>query len=213
MQRAVAVKTVDSGKQRHYSAPVANPYHEISHWQQHYAKEDPERVFDWYDEYDGALRELILERVDKQARILMIGCGNSTMSERMHDEGYESIVNTDFVDAVVARMAERCAERPGLTWQVMDARQLGYPDASFDVVIDKGTIDAIDMGPTNVPRVCAEARRVLRPGGLFAVISVQLPIVRTHYFDRPEYGWTVEQLTLKSGASGVPYYCFLMVRP
>lgn len=45
-------------------------------------------------------------------------------------------------------MSYRTRGMEGMTWEVMDILNLEYPDSSFDVVIDKGTIDSlmVDQG-------------------------------------------------------------------
>jgi hypothetical protein len=37
-------------------------------------------------------------------------------------------------------------ERPGIQWEVMDACQMIYDEQTFDLVIDKGTLDAVLCG-------------------------------------------------------------------
>ncbi|MEE8410253.1 MAG: class I SAM-dependent methyltransferase [Myxococcota bacterium] len=182
-------------------------YQDYSYWRQRYADGDPEERFEWYQGYRSGLKKLIRDRVPRDARILMIGCGNSPLSEEMMTDGYTDIVNIDFVAQVIRRMAKCCADVDGLTWEVMDARDLTFPDASFDVVIDKGTIDAMDAGPTNVAQICSEARRVLRPEGLFIVVSVAFGITRMSQLNRPELGWHAEKRYVRLGP---PLFAYLM---
>lgn len=56
--------------------------------------------------------------------------------------------------------------------------QLAYADSSFDLVIDKGTIDAMlcsSTGAANAASICAEAARVLCPEGVFVLVSHMSP--------------------------------------
>ena len=76
----------------------------------------------------------------------MLGCGNSTLSKDMYDDGYTHIVNLDYSAVVIDKMQARF---PELDWRVMDIRdldkhadKLGGP-ASWDVIVDKGTMDAL----------------------------------------------------------------------
>lgn len=84
----------------------------------------------------------------------------------------------------------------------MDARDLKYPEREFDVVIDKGTLDAILCGSEsakNAASMLMEVHRVLKRGGLFFLITYGQPMARLPYLERPKYTWTVyHQLIGKS---------------
>ncbi|XP_062311898.1 LOW QUALITY PROTEIN: EEF1A lysine methyltransferase 4-like, partial [Osmerus eperlanus] len=69
--------------------------------------------------------------------------GNSAMSVDMHRAGYHSICNIDYSSVAIDTMSTRHADCPGMSWLHMDARQLSFPDGSFDVVLEKGTLDAM----------------------------------------------------------------------
>ena len=73
----------------------------------------------------------------------MVGCGNSQLSHQMWEAGYKDIVNIDISPKVIEQMAEKF---PMMVWEVMDATKMSYKDAEFDVVMDKGTLDALVSG-------------------------------------------------------------------
>ena len=51
--------------------------------------------FDWFKSYSD-IAHIVREAIpDKASRILMLGCGNSKLSEEMYDDGYHNIVNVD----------------------------------------------------------------------------------------------------------------------
>jgi SAM-dependent methyltransferase len=63
-----------------------------------------------------------------------------------------------------------------LTYQVADARNLPYQDATFDLILEKGTLDAMlsdrdGDGPENCRKIVAECARVATAGGCIVVIS------------------------------------------
>ena len=78
----------------------------------------------------------------------MLGCGNSTLSPSMHLAGYQSIINIDYSSTLISRLTTRFPDQVYLT---MDIRELTHPDnlsllggeESFDVALDKGTMDAL----------------------------------------------------------------------
>ncbi len=50
-------------------------------------------------------------KIDKSARILHLGCGNSEFSERMYDDGYHENINIDICSNVISFMKERNINR------------------------------------------------------------------------------------------------------
>lgn len=73
---------------------------------------------------------------------LPAGCGNSSMSCDMYNAGYHSITNVDYSSVCISKMSARHSDCPGMTWHEMDMCQLTFPDASFDVIVEKAALDA-----------------------------------------------------------------------
>ncbi|KAG0222933.1 hypothetical protein BGW41_005788 [Actinomortierella wolfii] len=150
-------------------------YKRQEYWDERYTQEES---FDWFKTY-ADLQPFITRQIpDKNARILMLGCGNSTLSEDMYDDGYKNIVNIDYSKVVIEKMAAKCADRVGMEWLEMDIRDLKFDNDSFDIVIDKGTMDALmcDRGDVwnpseelikTVAMEVDEVVRVLKTGGKF----------------------------------------------
>ncbi len=67
------------------------------------------------------------------------------MSEELFDNNIKNIVNVDFSDKTVKEMAKRAKtyNRPSLEYKVMDIFDLKFDENIFDVVLDKGTLDAV----------------------------------------------------------------------
>ncbi|NWI11501.1 MET13 protein, partial [Crypturellus soui] len=133
------------------------------------------------------------------AQVLVVGCGNSELSEQMYDAGLcEDIVNIDVSEAVVRQMQERSANRrPRMSYLQMDALQMDFPDAIFQVVLDKGTLDAIladEEAATlaKVDRMFAEISRVLQVGGRYLCISLaQAHVLKKAVEFFSQEGWVV----------------------
>ncbi|MED6261405.1 hypothetical protein ATANTOWER_004779, partial [Ataeniobius toweri] len=70
-------------------------------------------------------------------------CGNSNLSGDMYSAGYHAITNMDYSSVCISVMSARYSSCPGMTWHQMDVRQLSFSDASFDVILEKATLDAI----------------------------------------------------------------------
>lgn len=56
------------------------------------------------------------------------------------------MTSVDYSSVVVDAMRTRYAHMPNLRWETMDVRALDFPSGSFDVVLEKGTLDALLAG-------------------------------------------------------------------
>ncbi|XP_047377763.1 eEF1A lysine and N-terminal methyltransferase isoform X2 [Sciurus carolinensis] len=138
----------------------------VDYWEKFFQQRG-KKAFEWYGTYlelCGVLHKYIKPR----ERVLVIGCGNSELSEQLYDVGYQDIVNIDISEAVIKQMKERNASRrPQMSFLKMDMTQMEFPDASFQVVLDKGTLDAVltdeeEKTLQQVDRMLAEVGRVLQ---------------------------------------------------
>lgn len=133
--------------------------------------------FEWYGEF-WQLAGTICNYIKKTDKLLIIGCGNSSLSADLYDNGYTSSVSIDISDVVIRQMTEKYAKlRPDMQFLQMDAAKLAYDDAHFNVVLDKGTVDALAPrgGNGTILKLCAvlaEVARVLKVGGRFICISL-----------------------------------------
>ena len=98
------------------------------------------------------------------ARVLEIAAGTGVVTRAMATVLPESasIVATDLNQAMIDQAAAVGTKRP-VEWRQADAMQLPFPDATFDAVVCQFGA----MFFPEKPKAFAEARRVLRPGGLF----------------------------------------------
>ncbi|CAM4715498.1 EEF1A lysine methyltransferase 4 [Lepidochelys kempii] len=150
-------------------------------------------------------------------RILVLGCGNSALSSDLFQLGYTDVTSVDYSLVCIAGMQARYAQCQGLQWVVMDARDLAFADGTFDVVLEKGTLDSMmvaEMDPWNVSpettalldQVLKEVSRVLRPGGRFISITFAQPHFRKRHYAQPAYGWSLRHSTY-----GTDFHYFLYV--
>lgn len=117
----------------------------------------------------------------------------------MYDAGYHNIYNMDISTVVIEQMEKRYADKEKMVWEVMDARDMSYADETFDIVIDKSTIDALLCGENaflNVAKMTKEVQRVLKKGGCYFVISYGRPEARLVHFDRDHLDFSVKQYVL-----------------
>lgn len=99
-------------------------------------------------------------------RVLEIAAGTGVVTRKMATALPESvgIVATDLNQPMLDVAAGIGTSRP-VEWRQADAMQLPFPDGSFDAVVCQFGV----MFFPDRPKAFAEARRVLRPGGVFLV--------------------------------------------
>lgn len=74
------------------------------------------------------------------------------MPHELFNIGYKTQTCVDFSSVVIEQMRERYAADTGVRWECADVRSLPFPDRSYDVAFDKGTLDAMIYGsPWNPP--------------------------------------------------------------
>ncbi len=92
-------------------------------------------------------------------RVLDLGCGKGRFARRFEEAG-ASVVGLDLSAAMLN-------EAPGLDRVRGSARRLPFASEAFDAVIAVEVFEHL----TTINEVLDEARRVLRPGGLLAIID------------------------------------------
>uniref|UniRef100_A0A8C1RMQ2 EEF1A lysine methyltransferase 4 n=1 Tax=Cyprinus carpio TaxID=7962 RepID=A0A8C1RMQ2_CYPCA len=167
-------------------------YKDVNYWNERYSTEES---FEWFGDFTKF--EHLLKYVTQ------ISCGNSALSYDMYQAGYTSITNVDYSSICVESMAERHKDCAQLSWLCMDARRLAFPDGVFDVVLEKGTLDAMlveESDPWKVSenaakllhQVLLEVSRVLKPGGRFISVTFAQPHFRKRLYARAEYNWSIK---------------------
>jgi SAM-dependent methyltransferase len=166
-------------------------YGDKAYWEGLYAAEAG-RTDEWLLSW-AAIAPLITSAAPRAATVLHLGCGNSTLGEEMHQAGYPQVVNIDYAEAAVRQLRARAVGKRGLFYLVMDARALAFADGTFDLVVEKGTLDAIACLDEEdaVERAVGQAWRVLRPGGLLVSLSMRVPRSRLSRLAPPGTDWRV----------------------
>ncbi|KAF0907339.1 hypothetical protein E2562_015839 [Oryza meyeriana var. granulata] len=176
-----------------------------SYWDARYVEEGG-APYDWYQRY-AALRPFVRRFAPPDYRILMIGCGSALMSEDMVDDGYMEIINIDISSVVIEIMRKKHFNIPQLQYMQMDVRDMSvFPDESFDCAIDKGTLDSLMCGvgaPLSAAQMVLEVERLLKPGGIFMLITYGDPSVRVPHLNQQGCNWkTVLYILPRPGFKG-----------
>lgn len=213
-----------------------NHYGSVEYWNARYSNDT--QVFEWLQNYQGISHLLSpnylspnkpfsIEKQNteptfpsrSQAKVLIVGCGNSRLGEDMLKDGWHGgITNVDFSDVVIDTMRARYKNGeylrtieskfsripknsaksigkmkgenlniPPLTFACVDITHgLPYSENSFDLIICKGTLDALlcsETGTVNVKIMMKECNRVLKVNGSMVVVSHGAPESRLIYFE------------------------------
>lgn len=180
-------------------------------------------AFEWYGEY-ADLCHVLHKYLKPSSRILVAGCGNSKLSEDLYDHDFTRIDNIDISNVVVQQMKSRNAsKRKDMTYVKMDVLEMTFEDATFDCVLDKGTLDAIfsntdDITVRRVERMFGEIGRVLKVAGRYVCVSLaQVHILQKllHHF---ECGWLVRvhkvrlEVEEAVGGGALPVFVFVCTK-
>jgi len=211
------------------------------YWTEFYVEgEGRGQTFEWYLDAEIALRlfKKYLKRGDK---ILHIGCGNSTLAEKiLQDKQFPeelTIVNVDICETVIERMKSRTARLLSqnytrhltrasrrrlrtfrleqIEFHAMDVCHMhSLSDQSFDIVLDKGMLDALLSTGENetfdnaaVIALNKEVFRVLKNGGKYLIISGNDSFITLPYFcGDPTVYWELEKSPIQLPNKRLPQH-------
>jgi ubiquinone/menaquinone biosynthesis C-methylase UbiE len=185
---------------------------DLNYWENRYL-EQRETNFDWLEDYDSLkpyfddiLKNLSTEsmlrnnlnNLQYSPNILMLGCGNSELSDKLHrGMNLKNIYNIDNSSNVIKSMAERYQN---MQWQTMDAKQLRYENSFFDIVIDKATMDSVLCGDNafqDVAMMTKEVQRVLKIHGVYILVSYGDPDSRKMHLQQEHLNFDIQIQCLK----------------
>ncbi|TDH67837.1 hypothetical protein CCR75_007980 [Bremia lactucae] len=176
----------------------AEDFRKQEYWDRFFKKRD-KKAFEWYGDYttlrpclhallgltDDAPTSL-LRRLKANVRVLVIGCGNSALSADLVNDGFSCLLSVDFSARVINEMQSK---HPALKWQVMDMTQMdALEDASFDLIMDKGALDALMAEDTpeiklDAIKMFREVRRLLATSGRYCCITMAQDFILRHLLE------------------------------
>ena len=175
-------------------------YGDFNYWEHRYLLQQ-DSTFDWLEDFDSlknVLEDVLINKENplNNQNTLMLGCGNSQLTERLYKEmNFKRIFNIDISMNAIKGMREITKELDGLSWDVMDCRDLKFNQAFFDVVIDKCTMDTILCGDNpflNVAMMTKEVQRVLKVSGLYIIVSHSDPGSRLQHLQREHLSFDIK---------------------
>ncbi|RZF35487.1 hypothetical protein LSTR_LSTR013131 [Laodelphax striatellus] len=165
------------------------------YWDSFFVKRGNE-AFEWYGEY-RELRGIFEKYIKISDSILVIGCGNSNLSVDLYDAGYKSMMNIDIGNVAIKQMQRKCKKRNGLVFKQMDVQKMEFEDGTFNVALDKGTLDALlpkvtDESQETVLNMFKDISRVLKIGGRYIIVSLLQKHVLSYLLEQlPALGFLI----------------------
>uniref|UniRef100_A0AC35TMP5 Methyltransf_11 domain-containing protein n=1 Tax=Rhabditophanes sp. KR3021 TaxID=114890 RepID=A0AC35TMP5_9BILA len=146
------------------------------YWEKFFKNRD--KPFEWYGKYED-VAGIIEHYMKVNDKIFQIGCGSSELAENLYDNGFRNVESIDTNTAVIRDQSRKnVLTRPELSFKVESATKVPNPDQSINIVIDKGTLDALypnDFDDSHVQMVESmfnEVKRILTVNGRYLVISL-----------------------------------------
>ncbi|KAL7534885.1 hypothetical protein ACHAWF_004979 [Thalassiosira exigua] len=177
--------------------------------------------YSWYYGFE-AIKPVLEEHVGAAAAeersklsVLVPGCGNDPLLLDLFGAGYRRLTAFDYSPGAIERQRELLEYLPvgsdvdGIDLRVEDARSLPKEwEGSFDVVVEKGALDAIYLsGDGNVEQSASELARVVKPGGTCVSVSGVVPEgLRREVFGAEDWEW------LRDGSEDLKAGCFVLRR-
>jgi len=105
---------------------------------------------------------------EKQGRRILdvgTGAGNFISLIKSVYANYEEIIGIDYLEIAVSSAQKNFIEDDKVSFKVMDALQMDFPDESFDIVCLSNSLHHL----VNVHAILQEMERVLKPGGYILI--------------------------------------------
>ena len=115
---------------------------------------------------DESWRQAVAGLVDPVgAAVVDVGCGGGTYTRAWSALGAASVVGVDFSAPILEAARESHGELPGVRFHRGEAARSGLPAGTADILFERALIHHTP----DLPAVAAEARRLLRPGGVLII--------------------------------------------
>lgn len=148
------------------------------HWEAVYEKKDPDQV-SWYRPHlDHSLKFIEEAHLERDAAIIDVGGGASTLVDDLLARGYTNVTVLDIspaaIDAAKARLGKRASE---VHWLTADITQAELPSGAYDFWHDRAVFHFLRDGEDRLQYVAA-VKRSVKPGAhvLVATFGPEGPV-------------------------------------
>ncbi len=144
------------------------------HWENVYTAKAPDEV-SWYREHlENSLRMILRTGVGKDAAIIDVGGGSSTLVDDLFDAGFKNISVLDISRGAIENSQKRLGERAAdVNWIEADITEAALPENTFDVWHDRAVFHFLTE-PADRQKYVEQVLRSLKLGGHIIVASFGL---------------------------------------
>ena len=141
------------------------------HWEQVYTRQAASGV-SWFQEHARQSIQLIGQTgVARDAGIIDVGGGASTLVEDLLDDGYTKVTVLDLSEAALAASKSRLGQRADeVSWLVGDITRVELPRHAYDVWHDRAVFHFLTT-PAEREAYVQAVLRALKPGGYVIVAT------------------------------------------
>lgn len=144
------------------------------YWHQRFVKETS---FEWLvpSHVFMSIVEPYIQHLQASSRVLQIGSGTSDLQNHLRARGFQDVLNIDYEPLAIERgiqLEKQAFGNVRMKYAVADATRLCFGDCTFNLIVDKSTVDAVSCGGDEaVLRMAERVRRYLAPGGFWISLS------------------------------------------
>lgn len=140
------------------------------HWEEVYSGKASDQV-SWFQAHAASSLRLIESCADKQAHIIDVGGGASTLVDGLLDAGYRHVTVLDLAESALAASRTRLGKRAqSVQWVAADITQADLPAAQYDVWHDRAVFHFL-TDPADRARYVAQVLKSVKPGGRVIVAT------------------------------------------
>lgn len=144
-----------------------------AHWQGVYRRKDATAV-SWYRPHlDTSLQLIEATGVGRDAAVLDVGGGTSTLVDDLLQRGFTAITVLDVCESALTSARQRLADAAAVTWVTGDIVAADLPAAGFDIWHDRAALHFL-VDEADRRRYARQLRHALAPGG-HAIIATFAP--------------------------------------
>ncbi len=135
------------------------------HWEQVYSSKESDTV-SWFQEHaEQSLRLIHNSGLGKDAAIIDVGGGSSTLVDDLVSEGYTDLTVLDLSSAAIAVAKQRLGKYAGAVhWMEGDITRAEFPMHRFDIWHDRAVFHFL-TDPDDRHAYVGRVMRAVRPGG------------------------------------------------